>query len=161
MEGSSPTVLEIFTVRPSAAEVRRRANPDVGRFMNYHRLRPGVSGTKRCSILLAKMMVRIPWARCGAMRLAICMEPRPKGGKNGSKIGTVYKLKPPVVSGEDWSFIVLHDFRGALIGDGANPFSELILLNGAFYGTTSAGGETYKTKSGAVFTGGSVFSLVP
>jgi uncharacterized repeat protein (TIGR03803 family) len=80
-----------------------------------------------------------------------------QGGINGSNLGTVFKLKPPAISGAAWTFVALHSFRGATFGDGANPYGALILVNGAFYGTTDNGGERYTETR----TGGAVYSIVP
>jgi uncharacterized repeat protein (TIGR03803 family) len=80
------------------------------------------------------------------------------GGKNAqSTQGSVFKLKPPALSGRPWTFVVLHYFRGATVGDGANPYSALTFVNGVLYGTTSNGGTIYT----GVRTGGTVFSVVP
>jgi uncharacterized repeat protein (TIGR03803 family) len=79
------------------------------------------------------------------------------GGKNDGTDGTVFMLKPPAVSGGDWTFTVLHYFRGVAVGDGAGPFGALIDVKGAFYGTTYSGGKKYTETR----TGGTVFSVVP
>ncbi len=69
------------------------------------------------------------------------------------RLGTVFKLKPPSVSGGTWSFAVLHKFGGVSAnGDGGYPTDELVLVDGALYGTTFLGGTSNL---------GAVFSLVP
>jgi uncharacterized repeat protein (TIGR03803 family) len=67
--------------------------------------------------------------------------------------GTVYKLKPPAVSGGAWTEVTLHNFGGFRVNDGCEPVGELILVNGVFYGTTELGGKPYNA--------GTAFSLVP
>ncbi len=70
----------------------------------------------------------------------------------GAGFGTIYMLDPP---GPGWTFSLIYSFQGG--SDGAGPFSELVIgPNGAFYGTTSAGG------SGCGQGGcGTVFELTP
>jgi uncharacterized repeat protein (TIGR03803 family) len=75
-------------------------------------------------------------------------------GVGGSTFGTVFKLKAPVVSGDAWTLVVLHDFGGIRAGDGNFPTSALTLLNGLLYGTTDLGGNEFSN-------GGTVFSVVP
>jgi hypothetical protein len=77
-------------------------------------------------------------------------------GFSTPSLGTVFKLKPPAVSGGTWTLITLHAFRGGL-NDGANPYSELMQLNGAFYGTTFNGGEHCTPDIPC----GTVYSIVP
>jgi len=79
------------------------------------------------------------------------------GGRNTGTFGSVFKLKPPAVSGGVWTLAVLYYFRGASVGDGANPYTALISVNGALYGTTLNGGKVYTETR----TGGTVFSIVP
>ena len=76
-------------------------------------------------------------------------------GGIGRGLGIVFKLKPPQTLGEAWTEVILHSFGGIANSDGANPSGELILLNGAFYGTTSAGGLALNP-----VPGGTVFSLI-
>ncbi len=78
-------------------------------------------------------------------------------GKSVNGLGTVFKLKPPSISGGDWTFIVLHYFRGATVGDGAIPYGGLTLVKGLLYGTTSTGGTKYTPTR----TSGTVFSIAP
>lgn len=52
--------------------------------------------------------------------------------------GVLFSLTPPQ-TGSDWTYKVLHTFRGGA-NDGATPFGSLVLKDGALYGTTSAGG---------------------
>jgi uncharacterized repeat protein (TIGR03803 family) len=66
--------------------------------------------------------------------------------------GTVFKLTPPAAGKTVWTETIIHYFTG-LSGDGALPyFSNLIVLNGVLYGTTSSGG---------VYGGGTAYMLVP
>ena len=53
-----------------------------------------------------------------------------------SSSGTVYKLTP---SGSTWTSTSLHEFTGG--SDGMFSFSNLVLSNGALYGTTKLGGD--------------------
>jgi uncharacterized repeat protein (TIGR03803 family) len=66
--------------------------------------------------------------------------------------GTVFKLSPPAVAGGAWTETVLHAFGGTVVGDGTLPVSELILVKGAYFGTTYLGGS---------LNSGTVFSVVP
>src|ERR1700691_286640 len=57
----------------------------------------------------------------------------------GAGDGTVFELRQPV-AGRAWSETVLHNFTGES-GDGAEPYGPLVIgVNGALFGTTSAGG---------------------
>jgi len=68
----------------------------------------------------------------------------------GRGLGSVFKLKPPSVSGEAWVFVFLYNFP---LSDSARPgYGALILVNGAFYGTIGGGGAPGE---------GAVFSIVP
>ena len=77
-------------------------------------------------------------------------------GGGTHSLGVVFKLNPPKVAGGTWTEVVLRKFAGAP-SDGAHPSGELILLNGALYGTTSAGGVNITNN----IAGGTVLSLVP
>ena len=64
---------------------------------------------------------------------------------NGVLYGTdmgaqvVYKAIPPLVSGGDWSYTVLHTFSGS---DGSDPFGRLLFDgSGNLFGTTLTGGS--------------------
>ncbi len=59
------------------------------------------------------------------------------GGTAGK--GTAFVLKPPTVSGGEWTYRVIHNF-GAVTGDGSVPTAGLVVHNGLLYGTTSRGG---------------------
>jgi uncharacterized repeat protein (TIGR03803 family) len=57
--------------------------------------------------------------------------------------GTVFELSPPTSSGEPWTYGVIYNFCSNQnnCGDGAQPFSDLILDSaGNLYGTTWLGG---------------------
>ncbi len=69
-----------------------------------------------------------------------------------SNNGTVFKLSPPAVAGGAWTETVMHAFGGTVIGDGTLPLSELILVKGAYFGTTYQGGS---------LNFGTVFGVVP
>jgi uncharacterized repeat protein (TIGR03803 family) len=77
-------------------------------------------------------------------------------GNTTPSLGTVFKLKPPAVSGGTWTLVTLHVFRSGL-NDGAHPYSGLIQLNGAFYGTTFNGGEHCTPD----ILCGTVYSIIP
>jgi uncharacterized repeat protein (TIGR03803 family) len=62
------------------------------------------------------------------------------GGLHGQ--GTVFKLKPPAVSGGAWTEVTLHAFGGAPDDGGFPGDNKLLLLSGkGLYGTTYAGGS--------------------
>jgi uncharacterized repeat protein (TIGR03803 family) len=61
----------------------------------------------------------------------------PAGGTSG--FGTVFELKPPIVSGGAWIETVLYSFTDR--ADGGVPFDRLLLGNhGALFGTAESGG---------------------
>jgi uncharacterized repeat protein (TIGR03803 family) len=64
--------------------------------------------------------------------------------------GTVFRLKPPSVSGGPWTKIILHNFTNS--PDGSGPFANLLLSGGTLFGTTLNGGPA---------SSGVVFSVVP
>jgi uncharacterized repeat protein (TIGR03803 family) len=66
--------------------------------------------------------------------------------------GTMFKLSPPVTSGGSWIFAIAHQF-GIKSTDGTVPSGELILRDGAFYGTNDY--------SGPIGYDGTVFSYTP
>jgi uncharacterized repeat protein (TIGR03803 family) len=67
--------------------------------------------------------------------------------------GTVYEL---MRGSSGYSKVVLHRFRGSVLGDGAIPAASLIRrADGALYGTTLEGGKAPCTSSGC----GTVFEL--
>jgi uncharacterized repeat protein (TIGR03803 family) len=70
-------------------------------------------------------------------------------GGNKSQ-GTVFRLKPPAVSGGAWTKTILHNFTNS--PDGSGPFANLLLSNGTLFGTTETGGPSLA---------GVVFSVVP
>ena len=68
-------------------------------------------------------------------------------GGSADKGGSVFRLTPPATSGGAWSYSKLYGFDFA--GDsGYEPAGSLLLLHGALYGTTYAGG---KSGHGTVF----------
>jgi uncharacterized repeat protein (TIGR03803 family) len=69
-------------------------------------------------------------------------------GKNGH--GTVFKLTPPAEGKTEWTESVIYRFKSG--GDGANPYSALIIDNeGALYGTTLSGGTVGAIGFGTAF----------
>lgn len=67
------------------------------------------------------------------------------------QLGTIYELSPPVGGAGDWSFRILHRFRGR--NDGAFPSGELMEDGaGDIFGTTPVGGTT---------NNGTAFELTP
>ena len=81
------------------------------------------------------------------------------GGLAG--MGTVFQLKPPAVTGEEWTETVLYHFTGEN-GDGANPQSGLVFdSNGRLYGTTPFGGSGACTNPNAPSGCGTLFELTP
>ena len=81
------------------------------------------------------------------------------GGLTG--MGTVFQLKPPAATGEEWTVTVLYNFTGA-DGDGANPQSSLALDgNGRLYGPTPFGGSGACTNPNAPSGCGTLFELTP
>jgi len=74
----------------------------------------------------------------------------PCGNANGvSGCGTLFKLTPPKSGAGAWTEKILWNFASG----GAYPEAALKLKGGAFYGTTSSGGNTCQC--------GAVFELVP
>jgi len=69
----------------------------------------------------------------------------------GTYGGTLFKLNPPSTSGVSWRFVTAHQF-GLRTGDAVEPYGELILHNGSFYGTSLLGGNLFA---------GTVFSYTP
>lgn len=75
------------------------------------------------------------------------------GASSGLGVGVVFELSP--VDG-NWSETVLYAFQGG--GDGANPWSGLLLdTSGNLYGTTAGGGGATTCEGGC----GTVFELSP
>lgn len=73
-------------------------------------------------------------------------------GCNGQGCGVVFKLTPPTPGHTQWSYIVLHSFKGG--ADGLGPNGGLIIdAHGNLYGTTARGGGTFDV--------GTVFKLSP
>ena len=69
------------------------------------------------------------------------------GGANGQ--GAVFMLTPPAISGDPWIEVTLFSFSSTG-GSGQFPDAGLLLLKGAFYGTTAYGGT---------LGGGNVFKI--
>jgi uncharacterized repeat protein (TIGR03803 family) len=61
-----------------------------------------------------------------------------------ANLGTIFKLTPPTVSGEPWTYTLLHAFSGN-DGDYGQPENTLLLRHGIFYGTTSGGANNAGT----------------
>ncbi len=72
----------------------------------------------------------------------------------GGGCGTVFKLKPPAVSGGTWSYRIMHTFKGGT-RDGYYPAAKLTVdSKGVVYGTTVYGGSynpVQGSNSGTVF----------
>jgi uncharacterized repeat protein (TIGR03803 family) len=93
--------------------------------------------------------LEIPWGGLVAVN-GVLYGTVEQGGDNGCVCGAVFSLDPKTDS-----VTVLHSFGG---GDGANPYSSLIDIKGALYGTTWAGGN----EDCAPYIGcGTVFSIDP
>jgi uncharacterized repeat protein (TIGR03803 family) len=60
------------------------------------------------------------------------------------KLGTIFKLTPPKVTGDPWQFTLLHSFSGKN-GDYGQPVNTLLLNHGIFYGTTPGGANNAGT----------------
>lgn len=73
------------------------------------------------------------------------------GGTYG--FGTIFKVAPPTDAHGSWKETVLYEFQGSAAGDGASPYSGLILDHaGNLYGTTLFGGnQTICPDCGVVF----------
>ncbi len=95
-----------------------------------------------------------PWASLYRDQSGSLYGTATQGGLKTRKMvnnGVVFRLKPPAVAGGTWTLVPLHEFQGP-DGDGSNPYGELILVHGVFYGTTNQGGSSLN---------GSVFSVGP
>jgi uncharacterized repeat protein (TIGR03803 family) len=78
------------------------------------------------------------------------------GGASGG--GTVFKLTPPTNKNPNWTETVLYSFCSqANCNDGLLPYADLILYQGALYGTTNEGGASGNCVDGC----GTVFKLTP
>lgn len=76
------------------------------------------------------------------------------GGSHNN--GVVFQLVPPAAGSTNWTYSVIHAFKGG--ADGANPQAGLIIgSGGVLYGTTYGGGATSGCPSGC----GAVFQLSP
>lgn len=74
----------------------------------------------------------------------------------GGTYGTAFELAPPAAARGVWTYTLLHNFQGG--ADGDYPASGLVFgLDGALYGTTSAGGAGCKIPHNAGC--GTAFSL--
>ncbi|MGA8429994.1 MAG: choice-of-anchor tandem repeat GloVer-containing protein [Candidatus Sulfotelmatobacter sp.] len=71
--------------------------------------------------------------------------------------GSVFRLTPPAGQGGSWNRTVLYYFQGG--SDGSDPQADLLLLNGALYGTTNGGDATCSSDNGQ--SCGTVFKVVP
>jgi uncharacterized repeat protein (TIGR03803 family) len=73
-------------------------------------------------------------------------------GSDG-RSGTVFKLTPPGKIGGSWTETVIHSFCSLPnCADGSQPNTDMVMHNGALYGTTDSGG---------INGGGTVFRLAP
>jgi uncharacterized repeat protein (TIGR03803 family) len=61
-----------------------------------------------------------------------------------ANLGTIFKLTPPAVIGDPWTFTLLHTFSGTN-DDYGQPENTLLLRHGIFYGTTSGGANNAGT----------------
>lgn len=59
-----------------------------------------------------------------------------EGGSLG--VGVVFELRPPSITGSRWRQLVVHEFGGS--GDGKGVTNNLVMRQGALYGTTFGGG---------------------
>jgi uncharacterized repeat protein (TIGR03803 family) len=65
----------------------------------------------------------------------------PNNGISGQ--GTIYSLTPPSEPGQPWTHAILYTFTGATNGDGAYPYSGVVVGNGGvLYGATQWGGDS-------------------
>jgi hypothetical protein len=71
--------------------------------------------------------------------------------------GSVFQLTPPAGRSGSWTRNVIYYFQGG--SDGNDPQASLLLINGAFYGTTNGGNSTCAVQTGA--SCGTVFKIVP
>jgi uncharacterized repeat protein (TIGR03803 family) len=69
--------------------------------------------------------------------------------------GAVFKLTPPAPGQSAWTESLVWSFGGP--GDGYQPTSSLIYVNGSFYGTTQYGGAYFAGS----FPSGTAFKLTP
>lgn len=63
-----------------------------------------------------------------------------------ANLGTIFKLTPPTVNGNPWTYTLLHAFSGTN-DDYGQPENTLLLWHGIFYGTASGGANN----AGSVF----------
>jgi uncharacterized repeat protein (TIGR03803 family) len=63
-----------------------------------------------------------------------------------ANLGTIFKLTPPTVNGNPWTYTLLHAFSGTN-DDYGQPENTLLLRHGIFYGTASGGANN----AGSVF----------
>jgi hypothetical protein len=78
------------------------------------------------------------------------------GFTTGGTPGTVFRLLPPQIAGNPWTFQILYVFTGKADGNLEAVFSPLILRHGALYGLASGGSSAC-----GQFGCGSVFRLTP
>jgi hypothetical protein len=74
---------------------------------------------------------------------------------NCTGCGTLFEVTPPTTTGGTWTGSAIHSF-GATPGDGLQPANNLVMRNGAIYGTTITGGTTSTCTDGC----GTVFEFV-
>jgi uncharacterized repeat protein (TIGR03803 family) len=61
-----------------------------------------------------------------------------------ANLGTIFKLTPPTVKGNPWTYTLLHTFSGTN-NDYGQPQNTLLLRSGVFYGTTPGGANNAGT----------------
>jgi hypothetical protein len=78
------------------------------------------------------------------------------GYTTGGTSGTVFRLLPPTVPGNAWTFQILYVFSGRADGNLESVYSPLVLRHGSLYGIASGGSSAC-----GQFGCGSVFRLKP
>ena len=86
--------------------------------------------------------------------------PDENGNLYGTTTYTVFKLSPPTLPGEAWTFSLLHEFKGGT-GDGTYSHAGLVRDRwGNLYGTTLWGGDEGNAGCGEIGCG-TVFEVSP
>lgn len=129
--------------------LQKPATPGAGwRFHTIYQLQGGADGAAPSGIVLRADGSLMVAADRGGGR-GQCRDPIV-----GSLVGcgVVLQLNRPARKGESWIETVLHRFSGG--ADGATPAGSPILLDGAYYGTTSEGGGGNCTQPGTATVAG-------